>query len=182
MNHSPSVVAPDQKAFRRALSRLPTSVVVVTAMHADRPIGMVVGTFTSVSLEPPLVGYLGALGSSTASLLRAADQVSCSVLHESDLDVVKAFARPPASRFDGVAWELDTEFQVPVLTRAPLTVFARPVGATDAGDHVFVVHDVLALRTAGPARPLVFCGGRLSRMDPGHIVDSDFWQLGWEDL
>ena len=177
----PSVIAPDQKTFRRALSRVPTSVVVVATVLDDRPIGMVVGTFTSVSLEPPLVGYLGARDSRTVPLLAAAEQVSCSVLHESDLDIVQAFARPPESRFDGVPWELDPEFEVPVLTRAPLTVFARPAGATEAGDHVFALLDVLGLRTTGPARPLVFCAGRMTRMDPGHLVDTDIWQLGWED-
>jgi 3-hydroxy-9,10-secoandrosta-1,3,5(10)-triene-9,17-dione monooxygenase reductase component len=178
---TPSVIAPDRKTFRRALSRVPTSVVVVATMREDRPIGMVVGTFTSVSLEPSLVGYLGARDSGTVPLLQAAEQVSCSVLHESDLDIVQAFARPLESRFDGVTWELDPEFRVPVLTRAPLTVFGRPVGSTEAGDHQFVLLDVLGLRTTGPARPLVFCAGRMTRMDPGHLVDTDIWQLGWED-
>jgi 3-hydroxy-9,10-secoandrosta-1,3,5(10)-triene-9,17-dione monooxygenase reductase component len=181
MPHAPSITAPDKKTFRHALSRVPTSVVLVATMLDGQPVGMVVGTFTSVSLEPLLVGYLGAHTSRTLPVLLAAEQVSCSVLHQTQLDVVTALQRPSESRFDGLAWESDSQFGVPVLTSAPLTVFGRPAGTAEAGDHLLALINVTGLRTTGPARPLVFCGGRLSRMDPGHMVDSDIWQLGWED-
>lgn len=181
MNGTPNVTGPDQKAFRGALSRVPTSVVVVATILDDEPIGMMVGSFTSVSLSPMLVGYLGENRSRTVPLLLETERVSCSVLHESDLDVVNAFKRPLEDRFDGVAWELDSEFKVPVIPHAPLTVFGRPTGSSPAGDHLFALIEVLGLRTRGPARPLVFCGGRLTRMDAGHLMDNDVWQLGWED-
>jgi len=181
LTQAPNITAPDERTFRTALSRVPTSVVVVATMLEDRPVGMLVGTFTSVSLQPLLVGYLGERTSRTVPLLLAAEQVSCSVLRESDMDVVTAFKRPLESRFDGVAWEFDSEFNVPVLKAAPLTVFGRPADASDAGDHIFALIDVLGLRTSEPARPLVFCGGRLTRMDPGHLIGSDIWQLGWEN-
>jgi 3-hydroxy-9,10-secoandrosta-1,3,5(10)-triene-9,17-dione monooxygenase reductase component len=160
------------------MSRVPTSVVIVAAMHDSEPVGMVVGTFTSVSVDPVLVGYLGERSSRTVSLLLAADQVSCSLLHESQLDLVTAFERPAGSRFDGVAWEVEDQFNVPVFAGAPLTVFGCPAGVTEAGDHLFALIEVLGVHTMGPARPLTFCGGRLNRMDPGPMVDRGIWQLG----
>jgi 3-hydroxy-9,10-secoandrosta-1,3,5(10)-triene-9,17-dione monooxygenase reductase component len=173
--------APDAVAFRQALSRVPTSVVAVCTMHEGRAAGMLVGTFTSVSLKPLLVGYLGDRGSSTLPMLLRADIVSFSVLRETDLHTVTAFRRPREHRFEDVAWELDRQFGSPVLTGAPLVVFGRPWAESEAGDHLFVLAEVLGIRTNGPARPLVFCGGRLSRMDPGQMVDSDIWQLGWHE-
>ena len=178
---SPPGAAPDPVTFRRALSRVPTSVVVVSTMHDGLPVGMIVGTFTSVSLKPLLVGYLGDRGSSTLPALLRAETISFSVLRETDLRTVTAFRRPREARFQDVSWERDRQFGSPVLTGAPLVVFGRPWAQTDAGDHVFVVAEVLAVRTNGPARPLVFCGGRLTRMDPGHMVDNDIWQLGWHE-
>ncbi|MCV7100414.1 flavin reductase family protein [Mycobacterium palustre] len=177
--HRPPTTVPDPATFRIAMSRVPTSVIVVATMREGMPIGMIVGTFTSVSLSPLLVGYLGERTSRTVPYLVEADTVSCSVLRESDMQTVEEFRKPLESRFDRISWSLDEEFNVPVLAGAPLTVFGRPTAALEAGDHLFSLIEVLGVRTNGPCRPLVFCGGRLTRMDPSHVVDSDIWQLGW---
>jgi len=161
------------------MSRVPTSVVVIAAMDNDVPVGMVVGTFTSVSLSPLLVGFLGERRSSTLPRLLNADAVSCNVLHDSQLDVVDAFRRGIDERFEGLDWHIDQGFQVPVLGGATLVVFGKPTSTADAGDHVFAMIDVNGIQATGPARPLVFCGGRLTRMDPGRLVAGDIWQLGY---
>ncbi|MFB1298572.1 flavin reductase family protein [Mycobacterium sp. pW049] len=170
---------PDHLSFRTAMSRVPTSVIVIATIHDGEPIGMLVGTFTSVSLSPMLVGYLGERTSRTVPYLLDADRVSCSVLRETDLATVEEFRKPMASRFERLNWTIDDEFEVPLLAGAPLTVVGKPHSVCDAGDHIFSLIEVLAVRTNGPSRPLVFCGGRLTRMDPSHVVDSDIWQLGW---
>jgi flavin reductase (DIM6/NTAB) family NADH-FMN oxidoreductase RutF len=161
------------------MSRVPASVVVIATMDNDVPVGMVVGTFTSVSLSPLLVGFLGERRSSTLPRLLNADAVSCNVLHDAQLHIVDAFRRSIDERFDGLDWHIDQRFQVPVLVGATLVVFGKPTSTTDAGDHVFAMIDVNGLQATGPARPLVFCGGRLTRMDPGRLVDGDMWQLGY---
>jgi 3-hydroxy-9,10-secoandrosta-1,3,5(10)-triene-9,17-dione monooxygenase reductase component len=173
-----AVLDPDPPAFRAAMSRVPTSVVVVAAIVGDTPVGMAVGTFTSISLAPLLVGYLGERSSVTSTRLLDAKTVSCSVLHESQLDLVEAFRREPDERFEGLDWKVHEQFAAPVLTGAPLVVFGEPAGTADAGDRVLALIRVRGLQTSGPARPLVFCEGRLARMDPAHLVDSDIWQLG----
>ena len=54
----------DGRLFRDVLGHYPTGVVLVTAIGSDGdPVGMIVGSFTSVSLDPPLVAYLPTLGS-----------------------------------------------------------------------------------------------------------------------
>lgn len=175
----PQSATVDTRSFRTAMSRVPTSVAVVSTMRDGVPIGMLVGTFTSVSLSPALVGYLGERTSRTVPYLLEAETLSCSVLRESDVQTVDEFRKPLDKRFQNLNWECDEEFNVPVLAGAPLTVFGRPYATSDAGDHVFSMIEVAGVRTSGPCRPLVFCGGRLTRMDPGHVVDSDIWQLGW---
>jgi 3-hydroxy-9,10-secoandrosta-1,3,5(10)-triene-9,17-dione monooxygenase reductase component len=168
----------DARTFRDAMARLPTSAIVVATMDGDRPVGMVVGTFTAVSLDPLLVGFLGDRRSSTVVKLLDAERVSCSLLHESHLDVVDAFRRPAESRFDDLSWEVDSRHGAPVFIGTPLVVFARPSAQPDVGDHVLALFDVIDIRATGPARPLVFCEGRMTRLEPGQLVDGDVWQLG----
>src|SRR3546814_11657520 len=61
----------DAATFRRALGHVPTSVAVVTATDAHGPVGMTVGSFTSISLDPPLVGFFADCGSSTLARVQA---------------------------------------------------------------------------------------------------------------
>jgi 3-hydroxy-9,10-secoandrosta-1,3,5(10)-triene-9,17-dione monooxygenase reductase component len=163
------------------MARVPTNVVAVSTLEGDDPVGMLVGTFTAVSLDPLLVGFLGERASSTLPRLLSADRLSFCLVHESQLPVIDAFARPIESRFDALEWEIDRQFRVPVLIRAPLVVFGHPASTIDAGDHLFVTVDVLGTRSTGTPRPLVLCGGRVTCMDPGHLIDSDIWQLSWSD-
>ena len=75
----------DPATMRRVLGHYPTGVVAVTAMHDGEPVGMAVGSFTSVSLRPALVGFFPDAGSTTWPRIRAAG--ACSA----------ARSRPPRS-------------------------------------------------------------------------------------
>ena len=71
----------DAALFRQVLGNYPTGVTVITALSANGdPLGMVVGTFTSVSLDPPLVGFLPDKKSSTWPLIEAAGHFCVNVL------------------------------------------------------------------------------------------------------
>ncbi len=95
--------------FRSHMAKVPTSVVVAAALDGDAPIGMVVGTFTSVSLVPPMVGFLGDLGSTTLPRLIGSGRISFSVLaSEAFPAVTDAFRRPPHERFEGLDEDLET--------------------------------------------------------------------------
>ncbi|MFM6931786.1 MAG: flavin reductase family protein, partial [Novosphingobium sp.] len=76
----------DPAVFRRVLGNYPTGVTVVTAMGEDgQPIGMVVGTFTSVSLDPPLVGFLPDKRSSSWPQIEKAGHFCVNVLARDQL-------------------------------------------------------------------------------------------------
>jgi 3-hydroxy-9,10-secoandrosta-1,3,5(10)-triene-9,17-dione monooxygenase reductase component len=178
VTNRPDAMVLDASAFRDAMARLPMCAVVAATMDGHRPVGMVVGTFISVSLDPFLVGFLADRRSSTLVMLLDADRISCTLLDESHLDVVEQFRRPAESRFDGLSWSVDTRHGAPVFMGTPLVVFARPSAQVDAGDRVLALFEVIDIRAAGPTRPLVFCAGRITRLEPGQLVDGDVWQLG----
>lgn len=167
-------------AYRRALSAVPTSVVVAASIRDGEPIGMVIGTFTSVSLDPPLVGFFGDRKSSTLGPLLTCEYLTFSLLRQEDLAVCAAFRRPLRERFSAVTW-FPSRYGTPVLDNAVLTVHTRLYDVSDAGDHRCVLAQVIGLETAGTVRrPLLFHKHRFSRLDPGRVLAEELWQLGWD--
>ena len=94
----------DPQFFRQVMSQVPTTVTVVTAMVDDAPIAMVIGSFVSVSLDPPLAGFFCTTGSYSWEQLKKADVLGVNVLGEHQVDVSNACMRDLTERFDGLDW------------------------------------------------------------------------------
>ncbi len=121
------------------------------------PLGMIVGTFTSVSLDPPLVGFLPARTSTTWPLIRAAGRFCVSVLSAGQRGVCEAFAAKSPGRWDvPYRW---SPSGCPLLTDAVAWVDCALHGQCEAGDHWFVTGSVRAMGTGEQGPPLVFLGG-----------------------
>lgn len=173
----------DPTRFRQLMSRVPTSVAVVTAMLTAEtgeaePVGMVIGTLTSVSLEPPLVGFFADEHSRTRRQLVSAGRVAFNLLTRDSSDITRAFARPVGGgRFDGVSWST-TAAGTPYLDDALLVIEGDIVSTTPTGDHQLVLVEVwtaLAQRDVGG--PMVFYAGELMGLQ--HDQDRQpVWQLG----
>ena len=76
----------DPKYFRQVMGQVPTTVTVVTAMVDENPVAMVIGSFVSISLEPPLAGFFCTSTSSTWAELKKADVLGVNVLGEHQID------------------------------------------------------------------------------------------------
>jgi 3-hydroxy-9,10-secoandrosta-1,3,5(10)-triene-9,17-dione monooxygenase reductase component len=154
-------VTPDR--FRHALRHVPTGVVVVAATTPKGPVGLAVGSFVSVSLRPPLVGFFVAHASTTWPEIEPHGRFSINVLGEDDEDTCRAFAASGGDKFAGVGWH-PSPMGSPVLDDALAWFDCTANAISDAGDHRFVLADVhdLSVRSAG--RPLVFCHGAYQRL------------------
>lgn len=165
-------------AFRAHMAKVPTSVVVAAALEGDDPIGMVVGTFTSVSLVPPMVGFLGDLGSSTMPRLVRSGRISFSVLASDAFpSVTDAFRRPPPERFDGIDWE-PSDLGLPRVKPAVLYVEGPVIGVAPAGDHQIVRVYPEVIEVGEGESPLVFWGGRMMGVGEATTLSNPVWQLG----
>jgi flavin reductase (DIM6/NTAB) family NADH-FMN oxidoreductase RutF/DNA-binding IclR family transcriptional regulator len=145
--------------FRRALAHYPTGVAVVTAVQADgSPVSMVVGTFTSVSLDPPLVGFLADRNSASWQGIKAAGHYCVSVLGAAHEHVCRAFATKDPERFR-YATTL-TDAGCPRLDEAALWVDCTIDDVLTTGDHDLALGRVrqLGLGDNGGA-PLLFLRG-----------------------
>jgi flavin reductase (DIM6/NTAB) family NADH-FMN oxidoreductase RutF/DNA-binding IclR family transcriptional regulator len=146
--------------FRRALGHYPTGVSLITARQADgTPVAMVVGTFTSVSLDPPLVGFLPDRASTSWPLIREAGHFCVNVLAADQEPVCRAFVSKDPDRFE--RWtSVDDRHRPPVLRGAVLQIDCDLADVLPAGDHDVVLGRVRGISVAeGGGMPLLFLRG-----------------------
>ena len=146
---------PDPATFRTVMGHFATGVAVVTALDGDEPVGMACNSFTSVSLDPPLVLYCAAKSSSTWPRLQKAGSFAVNVLEEGDEAVCRVFAQKDADRFAGTSHHRGAT-GAPILADALAYIDCEPEAQYDAGDHVIVVGRVVELGYATEGKPLLF--------------------------
>ena len=148
----------DPKYFRQVMSQVPTTVTVVTAMVDDAPIAMVIGSFVSVSLDPPLAGFFCTNGSYGWEQLKKADVVGVNVLGEHQVDVSNACMRDLTERFDGLDWEV-VDGAPRIAGCAAWITLAEPQ-IVPAGDHEFGLFKVTSMDIPDVSKPpVIFYGG-----------------------
>ncbi|MBE9373289.1 flavin reductase family protein [Saccharopolyspora sp. HNM0983] len=149
----------DDRYFRDVLGNVPTSVVAVTAPGPDElPAGMIVGSFTSVSLDPPLVSFLADRSSSTLPKILDGGQFCANALASDQEPLSRRLAVRGPHKFDGVAWQR-SPLGNPVLDGVLAWIDCTIDRAVDIGDHVLVVGAVQDLRAFPPRNPLLFFRG-----------------------
>lgn len=158
-----SKTAFDPAVFRESLGYYPTGVVVITAVAADgKPAGMVVGSFTSVSLDPPLVAYLPTRESRSYQQISSSKYFCVNILAADQQDLCRKFAARGADKFEGVSWA-PAENGSPVLDGAIGWIECSVEHEYEGGDHMIVVGRVLDLRVERRTLPLVFFQGGYGR-------------------
>lgn len=148
----------DPVRFREVLACFPTGVVVVTALVGATPIGMVVGSFTSVSLDPPLVAYLPSKNSKSYARLKDSTKFCINVLSVQQEALCRRFASHSDDKFDGVDWAISIGGS-PALAAAAAWIDCTLETIVDAGDHDIVIGRVEALSASETENPLLFFQG-----------------------
>ena len=149
---------PDIATFRTVLGHFATGVALITAMDGDEPVGMACNSFTSVSLDPPLVLFCAAKASSTWPRMQPAQAFAANVLGEDGEELCRLFATKGADRFKHLAWS-SYRTGSPVIHDALAFVDCVTEAEHDAGDHVIVVGRVVELGYASEGKPLLFYRG-----------------------
>jgi len=158
----------DSRGFRDALGCFPTGVAVVTAGHADQDehIGITVNSFTSVSLDPPLVLWCMDRRSYRHDIFAQATGFTVSILGTGHKDVSARLARPGEHSLDGIAL-LETELGPPALADSLAVFECVTEQRLEAGDHTIFLGRVLRFSRPSESAPLVFFRGRYNALEPG---------------
>jgi len=157
----------DPNEYRRVLGHFPTGVTVVTGADDNGPAGMAIGSFASVSLDPPLVMFCP--GNTSASWLRIKETGSfcVNVLGEDQKDVCGVFAGKADDKFEGIDWTSDAT-GAPVIPGSLAVIDCEIHSILDGGDHDIVVGLVKSMTTAddaGDRGPLLFFQGGYGRYE-----------------
>ena len=153
-----AVPAPDPRPFRDAVGRFATGVVFVTAAPGGEPEGLIMNSFTSVSLEPPLISFCPSRQSLTWSRMRRARRVAVNVLAAHHEQFALRASPAGADRFAGIDWRPGLG-GAPLLTDTLAGLECSIVEERPAGDHWIVVARVDELHLPDVENPLVFFGG-----------------------
>jgi 3-hydroxy-9,10-secoandrosta-1,3,5(10)-triene-9,17-dione monooxygenase reductase component len=156
----------DAGRLRQVLGNYPTGVTVVTAIdEGGHPAGMAVGSFTSVSLDPPLVAFLPDRRSTSFPRIRTATSFCVNVLGAHQAELCGVFARRGGDKFAGISWR-PTASGAPRLAGVAAWLDCAFQSIIEAGDHYLVLGRVLDLDAAPDRRPLMFYQGGFGRFAP----------------
>jgi flavin reductase (DIM6/NTAB) family NADH-FMN oxidoreductase RutF len=154
----------DTRDLRQALGQYATGVTVVTTVHEGERFGMTANSFTSVSLNPPLVLWAAAKSSPSLPAFEASERFVVNVLASDQHHLSRQFATSGSDKFDGVPLDRETP---PVIEGTVAHFVCRRTDRVDAGDHVVFFGEIVEYGAHG-GEPLVFHSGfyRLATKHP----------------
>jgi 3-hydroxy-9,10-secoandrosta-1,3,5(10)-triene-9,17-dione monooxygenase reductase component len=156
----------DTARFRQVLGHFPTGVTVITATTPDGPVGLAVGSFFSVSLDPPLVAFCAARTSTSYPRIEAAGHFVVNVLADDQEDVSRVFASSGGDKFAGLGYRPSSASGAPVLNGVLGWVDCELQDVHEGGDHWIVVGRVHDLGVGHEGGPLIFFRGGYGRYSP----------------
>jgi len=155
----------DDRALRAAFGRFATGITVVTIAGPDGPMGFIANSFSSVSLDPPLVLWALAKSSVRYAQFHAARHFAIHVLCAEQHPLISRFIRGCVG-FEGLAYHINAA-SVPILPGALARFDCDQHATHDGGDHQIILGRVTRA-TCGGGMPLVFCHGLFGGFTAGN--------------
>jgi flavin reductase (DIM6/NTAB) family NADH-FMN oxidoreductase RutF/pimeloyl-ACP methyl ester carboxylesterase len=155
----------EPRMLRDALGCFGTGVTVVTTFDSTgEPIGLTANSFTSVSLDPPLILFSLARSSASLAEFEQAGRFAVNVLHIGQQPVAGRFARRDAPRFENVDWAVRAEGGSPILAGALASFDCRTYAVHDGGDHRIFIGEVGHAWFEPHRDPLLYFRGKYRRL------------------
>jgi flavin reductase (DIM6/NTAB) family NADH-FMN oxidoreductase RutF len=152
--------------FRRACGRFATGVAIASVTDPQgTPHGLTVTSFTSVSLDPPLILICLGHEASSIDVFRTASHFAINILGENQRDLSTRFARKGHDRFHGLEWRRG-EYGAPLLEGVLAEIECALHRLVPAGDHDILIGEMLRARVHH-GEPLVHYAGRYGRLAAG---------------
>lgn len=153
----------DGARFRQVLGHFPTGVTVITAITDAGPVGLAVGSFFSVSLDPPLVAFCAGKSSTSYPKIAEAGHYCVNVLADEQEDICRVFASKGEDKFATIGWRPSPATGAPVINDVLAWIDCDIHAVHEAGDHYIVIGRVHELEVGHEGGPLVFFRGGYGR-------------------
>lgn len=149
-----------EQQLRAALGQYATGVAVVTAIMTDgRPVGMTINSFSSLSLDPPLILWCLRRNASRAAAFMSAKDFAINILASGQAHLARHFAAHDSRSFMSVHW-LQGYHDLPLLHGIAAAFICHRVQVVDGGDHWILIGHIDKYNVAAERSPLIFHGGR----------------------
>lgn len=167
MTGSTQSPAIDGADYRHVMGHFLTGVTVITAIDPESglPVGLAASSFTSVSMDPPLVLFCAGKSSSSWAKIQAAGSYCVNILGADDEALCRTFASKSNDKFMGVGWR-EGPSGSPILGTSLAWIDCVMHSEVDAGDHVVAIGRVLGLGTRDATGPLAYYRGGYGRFQP----------------
>lgn len=166
--------------FRDALGLFPTGIAVVTAAIDDGSVGgLTVNSFTSISLDPPLIMVSLARTIASFAIFERATHFAVSLLREDQRHVSAAFAKSDLAKWQAGHHRPGTAIPAPVIHPNLAAFECETFARHDGGDHRLLLGRVLRIETAADADPLLYYRGQYRELTVEHGEPSPFRLEGW---
>lgn len=153
----------DAAHYRQVLGHFASGVTIITAIDGGEPVGLAANSFTSLSLDPPLVLFCAGKSSSSWPRIKKAGSFCVNVLEETQEALCRQFAGK-GDKYAGVGWKRAPHSGSPTLDGALAWMDCAIDSMHDGGDHVIVVGKVFEM-ASHPGRPLLFYRGGYGRYE-----------------
>lgn len=144
--------------LRRAMREHPTGVVALTTIHQGSPVGATLGSFFSVSLQPPLVGFSIAQTSATWRSVASSGRFAIDILAAGQETIGRLLATSAVSKFENIRWSRSAS-GLPIIDGVIAHLECRVRNTHEAADHCVVIAHVDEARRLGSHPPLVHLDG-----------------------
>lgn len=155
----------DARQYRDVMGAFPSGVTVIATHGEDGPVGFTCQSFTSVSLDPPLVSFSVARTSQSLAAVRSHRRLSINFLSREQQHLSAQFARSGTDKWEGVSWAPAEWNGAPVLEGVAGWVVGEIDQEIEAGDHLIYLVRVGAILTDTDREPLVFHRGAYRELD-----------------
>lgn len=153
----PSSQPIDERALRGAFGEFATGITIVAGRHpeTDEPIGFACQSFSSLSLDPPLLLFTAMETSRSWPLIAASGRFSVNILAADQQPISELFGRPNPNRFDKISWQ-PSAANMPLIDGAVAWMDCQLAQELPGGDHTIVVGQIEDLGTREDAMPLIY--------------------------
>lgn len=157
----------DAATFKEAMSRFPSGVVIATARdELGKSWGFTASSFSSVSLEPPLILLCLSKGADCHRIFNSLPWFAVNILSVADQTAAATFARRGADKFAASSFDVD-EHGSPLLRSAVATLTCQKFATYDCGDHTVIVGRVTGSKLGADDSPMIYAARRFGRFLPG---------------
>lgn len=150
--------------YREIFGRLPTGVTAITGTTEEgHPLGFIVGTFQSLSMDPPLVAFSVDKSSSTWPWIRTLEQFTANILSTEQLPICRSLSRKGPDKFKELTYNT-SPIGTPMFPDSTAWIHCNVLHEIVAGDHYVVVGAITEMEN-GTGEALVFRGGKFGEFD-----------------